>query len=193
MTDEGADVLTLSIGYDSEKNYGGGVIWTDQDSACGVISSFSANICTQITSLIGTDESMNTTSIGGYWIPNGGKNTISATTNLIDIQASGIEIDFLADFQIALDREMGNGVFSASWKTYPFVRVPDLNAALIKGDDLGSFAEFYYTYNVNDSLQIKPGVSFALPTSNASTTTTDDLAFYLLDRTAVGLEASFKF
>ena len=193
LTDEGADVLTLSIGYDSEKNYGGGVIWTDQDSACGVISSFSANICTQITSLIGTDESMNTTSIGGYWIPNGGKNTISATTNLIDIQASGIEIDFLADFQIALDREMGNGVFSASWKTYPFVRVPDLNAALIKGDDLGSFAEFYYTYNVNDSLQIKPGVSFALPTSNASTTTTDDLAFYLLDRTAVGVEASFKF
>ena len=136
---------------------------------------------------------MNTTSIGGYWIPNGGKNTFSATTNIIDIQAPGIEIDTIADFQIALDREMGNGVFSASWKTFPFVRVPDLNVASIKGDDLGSFVELYYSYNVNDSFQIKPGVSFALPTNHASTTTTDDLAFYLLDRTAVGLEASFKF
>lgn len=193
LTNEGADVLTLSLGYDSDENYGGGVIWTDQDSACGVINSFSANICTQITSLIGVNESLNVTSIGGYWIPNGGKNTISATTNLIDIEAPGIEIDFLADFQIALDREMGNGVFSASWKTFPFVRVPDLNVASIKGDDLGSFVEFYYTYNVNDSFQIKPGVSFALPTNHASNTTTDDLAFYLLDRTAVGLEASFKF
>ena len=122
-----------------------------------------------------------------------GKNTISATTNIIDIQAPGIDIDTLADFQIALDREMGNGVLSASWKTYPFVRVPDLDVASVKGDDLGSFVEFYYTYNLNDSLQIKPGVSFALPTNHASTTTTDDLACYLLDRTAIGLEASFKF
>ena len=191
LTNEGADVLTLSLGYDSENNYGGGIIWTDQDTACGVISSFAANICTQITSIIGVEESMTNTSIGGYWNPNGGKNTFSATTNIIDIQAQGLEIDVLADFQIALDREMGDGVLSASWKTFPFVRVPDLNGAVIKGDDLGSFVELYYTYNVNDSVQIKPGVSFALP--NAKSATTDDLSFVLLDRTAVGLEASFKF
>ena len=88
---------------------------------------------------------------------------------------------------------MGNGVLSASWKTFPFVRVPDLNVGSIKGDDLGSFAEVYYTYNLNDSVQIKPGLSLALPTSDSSTTTTDDLAFYLLDRTAIGIETSFKF
>ena len=193
LTKEGADVITLSVGYDSAKNYGGGIIWTDQDTACGVISSFSANICTQITSLVGVDESMNTTSIGGYWNPNGGKYTYSATTNLIDLKAPGIDIDFLADFQIGLDRELGNGVLSASWKTFPFVRVPDLNVGSIKGDDLGSFAEVYYTYNLNDSVQIKPGLSLALPTSDSSTTTTDDLAFYLLDRTAIGIETSFKF
>ena len=176
-----------------KKNYGGGIIWTNQDTACGIFDNFTANFCTQVTALLGVNESMDTTSIGGYWNPNGGKNTISATTNLIDVQAQGVQIDFLSDFQIALDREMGNGIFSASWKTFPFYRVPDLNQAVVKGDDLGSFVELYYTYNVNDSVQIKPGVSFALPTSDANTPTTDDLSFFLRDRTAVGLEASFKF
>ena len=193
LTAEGSDVLTLSVGYDSQENYGGGIIWTNQDSTCGIFNSFASNVCTQLSVLAGIDEGMNTTSIGGYWTPNDGNTTFSATTNLIDVQIKGVEVDSLADFQFAIDRTMGNGVLSASWKTFPFVRMPDANESVIKGDDLGSFVELYYTYDVNDSVQIKPGVSFALPTSDANTPTTDDVAFYLLDRTAVGLEASFKF
>tara|TARA_B100000886_G_C20402586_1_gene483282 strand:- start:232 stop:1518 length:1287 start_codon:yes stop_codon:yes gene_type:complete len=193
LTAEGSDVLTLSVGYDSQENYGGGIIWTNHDSTCGIFNSFASNVCTQLSVLAGIDEGMNTTSIGGYWTPNDGNTTFSATTNLIDVQIKSVEVDSLADFQFAIDRTMGNGVFSASWKTFPFVRMPDANESVIKGDDLGSFVEVYYTYDVNDSFQIKPGVSFALPTSDANTPTTDDVAFYLLDRTAVGLEASFKF
>ncbi len=193
LTAEGSDVITLSVGYDSQENYGGGIIWTNQDSTCGIFNSFASNVCTQLSVLAGIDEGMNTTSIGGYWTPNDGNTTFSATTNLIDVQIKGVEIDSLADFQFAIDRTMGNGILSASWKTFPFVRMPDANANVIKGDDLGSFVEVYYTYDVNDSFQIKPGVSFALPTTDANTPTTDDVKFYLLDRTAVGLEASFKF
>ena len=193
LTAEGSDVLTLSVGYDSQENFGGGIIWTNQDSTCGIFNSFASNVCTQLSVVAGIDEGLNTTSIGGYWTPNDGNTTFSATTNLIDVQIKGVEVDSLADFQFAIDRTMGNGVLSASWKTFPFVRMPDANESVIKGDDLGSFVEVYYTYDVNDSFQIKPGVSFALPTSNANTPTTDDVAFYLLDRTAVGLEASFKF
>lgn len=193
LTAEGSDVVTLSVGYDSEKNYGGGIIWTNQDSTCSIFNSFASNVCTQLSVLAGIDEGMNNTSIGGYWIPNDGDTTFSATTNLIDVQIKGVEIDSLADFQFAIDRKIGNGVLSASWKTFPFVRMPDVNESIIKGDDLGSFVEVYYTIDVNDSVQIKPGVSFTLPTSTANTPTTDDVAFYLLDRTAIGLEASFKF
>ena len=193
LTAEGSDVLTLSVGYDSQENYGGGIIWTNQDSTCGIFNSYASNVCTQLSVLASIDEGMNTTSIGGYWTPNDGNTTFSATTNLIDVQIKGVEVDSLADFQFAIDRTMGNGILSASWKTFPFVRMPDANESVIKGDDLGSFVEVYYTYDVNDSFQIKPGVSFAWPTSNANTPTTDDVSFYLLDRTAVGLEASFKF
>ena len=193
LTAEGSDVLTLSVGYDSQENYGGGIIWTNQDSTCGIFNSYASNVCTQLSVLASIDEGMNTTSIGGYWTPNDGNTTFSATTNLIDVQIKGVEVDSLADFQFAIDRTIGNGVLSASWKTFPFVRMPDANESVIKGDDLGSFVEVYYTYDVNDSFQIKPGVSFAFPTSNANTPTTDDVSFYLLDRTAVGLEASFKF
>ena len=193
LTAEGSDVLTLSVGYDSQENYGGGIIWTNQDSTCGIFNSYASNVCTQLSVLASIDEGMNTTSIGGYWTPNDGNTTFSATTNLIDVQIKGVEVDSLADFQFAIDRTIGNGVLSASWKTFPFVRMPDANESVIKGDDLGSFVEVYYTYDVNDSFQIKPGVSFAWPTSNANTPTTDDVSFYLLDRTAVGLEASFKF
>ena len=193
LTAEGSDVVTLSVGYDSEKNYGGGIIWTNQDSTCGIFNSFISNVCTELSILGGIDEGINTTSIGGYWTPNDGSTTFSATTNLIDAQVKGVEIDSIADFQFAIDREIGNGVLSASWKTTPFVRLPDANESVIKGDDLGSSVEVYYTIDVNDSVQIKPGVSFTLPTANGNTPTDDDLAFYLLDRTAIGLEASFKF
>ena len=60
-------------------------------------------------------------------------------------------------------------------------------------DDLGSYIEFYYTYEINDSLVIKPGVSYALPSTDADSFPNDDVAFYLLDQNVYGIEATFKF
>ena len=55
--------------------------------------------------------------------------------------------------------------------------------------------EIYYTYNVNDSLTITPGVAFAMPATDANSIAagSDDLAFYLYDRTAIGVGATFNF
>ena len=80
-------------------------------------------------------------------------------------------------------------------ENFPFFKVPDLNGTLIRGDDLGSFIEVYYTYDVNDSFTITPGFAFAMPTNDAASIAagSDDLAFYLLDRTAIGVGATFKF
>ena len=114
---------------------------------------------------------------------------------MIDASVSGATIDTVADFQLAVDRKLGDGTLSASWKTFPFFKVPDLNGTLIRGDDLGSFIELYYTYDVNDSLTITPGFAFAMPATDADSIAagSDDLAFYLIDRTAIGLGATFKF
>ena len=125
--------------------------------------------------------------------PDNDKTTLSITTIIVDLDAKGIDIDTIADFQFGIDHEIGNGVLSASWKTIPFYKIPDLNKAVIKGDDTGSYIEVYYTYNVNDSLQIKPGIAFAMPADDANSNTTDDVYTYLYDWTAVGVEAAFKF
>ncbi len=68
-----------------------------------------------------------------------------------------------------------------------------MNGNKIAGDEIGSYVELYYTHNINDSLQIKPGITITLPTDHASTTSTDDVEFYLQDWTAIGVEAAFKF
>ena len=47
-----------------------------------------------------------------------------------------------------MDRKLGDGTLSASWKTFPFYKVPDLNSTAINRDDLGSFIEVYYIYDV---------------------------------------------
>ena len=59
--------------------------------------------------------------------------------------------------------------------------------------DLGSYVELFYTYDVNDSFSLKPGISMALPAHDADDNPNDDLSFYLFDLTAIGVEATFKF
>ena len=193
LTEEGIDILTLSLGYDAD-NYGGGIVYQKSDSICGLAGGFATTICNDLGVSAAIDEGYATTTLGAYYRP-GDKTTLSATSSLIDGSITGLEIDTLADFQIGVDRELGDGTLSASWKTFPFFKVPSLNGTTVKGDDLGSFVELYYTYNVNDSLTITPGLAFALPAQDADTLTAegDDLAFYLYDRTAIGVGATFKF
>ena len=104
-------------------------------------------------------------------------------------------VDTIQDFQFAVDREWGDGTLHASYKTYPFFKVPDLNGDRVEQDDLGSFVEVYYTYNFNDSLTLRPGVAIAMPTQDADDIAAgnDDLAFSLVERTAIGVGATFKF
>ena len=193
LTKEGIDVLTLSLGYDAD-NYGGGIVYQKSDSACTLVDEHITQLCNDysITTII--DEGYSSTTFGAYYSP-GEETTLSVTSSLIDSSVSGATVDTIADFQLAVDKKLGDGTLSASWKTFPFYKVPDLNGTLIRGDDLGSFLEIYYTYNVNDSLTITPGVAFAMPATDADSIAagSDDLAFYLYDRTAIGVGATFKF
>jgi len=193
LTKEGIDVLTLSVGYDAD-NYGGGIVYQSSDSICTLVGSHATQLCNDygITTIL--DEGYSSTTFGAYYSP-GEDTTLSVTSSVIDASVSGATVDTVADFQFAVDRKLGDGTLSASWKTFPFFKVPDLNGTLIKGDDLGSFIELYYTYNVNDSLTITPGVAFAMPATDAASIAagSDDLAFYLYDRTAIGVGATFKF
>ena len=133
-------------------------------------------------------------SVGGYWTPDEGKTTLSATSNFIDISAKNIKVDEISNLHLGIDRELGNGTLSAAWKTFPFYKLPDVNEAVVKKDDLGSFAEIYYTYNFNDSLEIKPGIAFAIQNGKAlSRNPNDDISVDLIDRTIIGLETVFKF
>ena len=193
LTKEGIDIFTLSLGYDAD-NYGGGIVYQKSDSACTLVDEHVTQLCNDysITTII--DEGYSSTTFGAYYSP-GEETTLSVTSSVIDSSVSGATVDTIADFQFAVDKKLGDGTLSASWKTFPFYKVPDLNGTLIKGDDLGSFLEIYYTYNVNDSLTITPGVAFAMPATDAASIAagTDDLAFYLFDRTAIGVGATFKF
>ena len=193
LTKEGIDILTLSLGYDAD-NYGGGIVYQKSESLCTLAGNFATDLCNDfaITTLL--DEGYNSTTFGAYYSP-GEKTTLSVTSSVIDASVSGATVDTVADFQFAVDRKLGEGTLSASWKTFPFYKVPDLNGTLIRGDDLGSFVEVYYTYDVNDSLSITPGIAFTLPAQNAANLTAEgnDLAFYLYDRTAIGVGATFKF
>lgn len=193
LTKEGNDIYTLSLGYDAD-NYGGGIVYQKSDSLCTLAETFVSNVCSDLGVNAALDEGYSSTTLGAYFKP-GDKTTLSATSSINDVTVSGIEFDTLADFQFAIDRELGDGTLSASWKTFPFYKVPDLNVAEVKGDDIGSYIELYYTYNVNDSLSIRPGVAITMPASDAASieSGSDDLAFYLFDRTAVGLGVDFKF
>ena len=193
LTKEGIDVLTLSLGYDAN-NYGGGIVYQDSDSVCTLAGNFATDLCNDLGVSAILDEGFTTTTFGAYYSPNE-KTTLSITSSIIDADVSGLSIDRIADYQIAVDRELGNGTLSASYKTFPFYRVPDLNGNTIRNDDLGSFIEVYYSIDVNDSLTVTPGIAFANPSQDADDITagTDDLAFALFDRTAIGVGATFKF
>ena len=193
LTKEGIDILTLSLGYDAD-NYGGGIVYQKSESICTLVGNHATQLCNDygITTLL--DEGYNSTTFGAYYSP-GEETTLSVTSSVIDASVSGATVDTIADFQFAVDRKLGDGTLSASWKTFPFFKVPDLNGTLIRGDDLGSFIELYYTYDVNDSFTITPGFAFAMPATSAASIASgsDDLAFYLYDRTAIGVGATFKF
>ena len=193
LTNEGVDVLTLSLGYDAD-NYGGGMIYQSSDSVCTLAGNFITDVCNDLGVTALVDEGYTSTTFGTYYSP-GDKTTISATSSIIDVSAAGLDVDNITDFQLAIDRELGEGTLSASWKTFPFYKIPDLNGNEIKSDDLGSAIEFYYTYDVNDSLTITPGIAFIMPSHDLDDINagTDDLAFYLFDRTAFGVGATFKF
>jgi hypothetical protein len=193
LTAEGIDVTTFSLGYDAD-NFGGGIIFQNSDSLCTLANDFTVDLCNDfgITAIL--DEGYRTFTFGGYYSPDE-KLTFSIESSLIDPTISGARVDTIQDFQFAVDREWGNGTLHASYKTFPFYKIPDLNGDRIQQDDLGSFVEVYYTYNVNDSLTLRPGVAFAMPTQDADDIAAgnDDLAFFLIDRTAIGVEAAFKF
>ena len=193
LTAEGIDVTTLSLGYDAD-NFGGGIIYQHSDSLCTLANDFSTDLCNDFGISAILDEGYSTTTLGAYYRPDE-KLTFSITSSFLDPSVSGARVDTIQDFQFAVDREWGDGTLSASYKTFPFYKVPDLNGDRIQQDDLGSFVEVYYTYNVNDSLMLRPGVAFAMPIQDSDDIAAgnDDLAFFLFDRTAIGLEATFKF
>ena len=193
LTKEGIDVLTLSLGYDDD-NFGGGIVYQSSDSICTLAGNYATELCNDFGVTTILDEGYSATTFGAYYSPEE-KTTLSVTSSVIDASISGANVDTIADFQFAVDREFGDGALFASWKNYPFYKVPDLNGTLIKGDDLGSFVEVYYTYDVNDSLSIAPGIAFTLPAQSAADIAAgpDLLAYYLYDRTAIGIGATFKF
>ena len=175
LTKEGTDTYTLSAGYDGE-NYGLGIIYADLDEACSFIAGYKTCASLGLDSI-----SANTTSIGGYWTPNDGKTTLSASIGILSAEVTGATVEDLYEAHFGIDHEVGNGVLSAAIKSQEFYNVIGSTAY---ADALGEFAELYYTYDVNDSMEITGGVSFAMG---------DDSGIYWLDRTAVGAEATFKF
>ncbi len=172
LTKEGNDVITLSAGYDGE-NYGLGLVYVDADEACTFYTGLSTCSNNSWTSI-----EANTWTLGGYWTPNDGKTTLSATYGTISVDVTGTTTEDINELHFGVDHSIGNGVLSAAIKSSEFW------ASNGNADPLGEFAEIYYTYDVNDSMELTGGFSFAMP-DNAGTT--------WIDRTAVGLEATFKF
>ena len=193
LTAEGIDVTTLSLGYDAD-NFGGGIIYQHSDSLCTLADEFTTDLCNDFGISAILDEGYSTTTLGAYYSPDE-KLTFSITSSFLDPSVGGARVDTIQDFQFAVDREWGDGTLHASYKTFPFYKIPDLNGDRIQQDDLGSFVEVFYTYDVNDSLTLRPGVAIAMPTQDADDIAAgnDDLAFFLIERTAIGVGATFKF
>ena len=182
LTEEGMDIITLSAGYDGD-NFGGGIVYVDGDDYCGIVNSFVSNGCSSILGV--SSLSIDSVGIGGYWTPNEGKTTISATANMLKPDVGGIDIEDITDLQIAVEQEVFNGVLSASWKTIPLYKV--VSSTDWNQDTLGSYLEVYYTQPVNDSLDLTYGVAMAEPDTDSGD------SFELYDYTAIGAQATFKF
>ena len=93
-------------------------------------------------------------------------------------------IEDLTKWHLGIDYELGNGVLSAAVTGNDIYNVVGASST---ADYLGEFAEIYYTYDVNDSIEVVTGVSWAIPDKTSGT------GWYWLDRTAVGTEVTFKF
>ena len=175
LTKEGTDTYTLSAGYDAD-SYGFGLIYTDVDEACSFIAGYQT--CSSL-GVSGIEASSYT--LGAYWTPNDGATTLSATYGSMAGVIPGATVDDINSFHVGVDHEVGPGVLSAAIKSQEFYVISTGKAT---ADNLGEFAEVYYTYDVNDSVEVTGGVSFAMG---------DNSGVYWLDRTAVGAEATFKF
>ena len=182
LTEEGMDIITLSAGYDGD-NFGGGIVYVDGDDYCGIVNSFISNGCSSVLGV--SSLAINSIGIGGYWTPNEGKTTISATANMLKPDVRGINIDDITDYQIAVEQQVFDGVLSASWKTIPLYNV--VSSTDWNQDTLGTYLEFYYTYPVNDSVDLTYGVAMADPD------TVSGDSFELYEYTAIGAQATFKF
>ncbi len=175
LTKEGTDTFTLSAGYDGE-NYGLGIIYSDMDDICSFIAGYQT-----CNSLGLSGISANTTSFGGYWTPNEGKTTLSASIGVASGEVTGATVEDINEAHFGIDHELGKGVLSAAIKSSEFYTIIGSTAY---ADALGEYAEIYYTYDMNDSVEITTGVSFSMPDNNS---------IYWLDKTAVGASATFKF
>ena len=125
-----------------------------------------------------------TATFGAYWTPNDGKTTLSATYGIISLEIPGTDIENIDSIHFGIDHEVGPGVLSAAIKSQEFVSAQVVNGEL-PSESLGEYAELYYTFDVNDSLEITTGIAFAMPD--------DEGDFFFNDQTAVGAEAIFKF
>ena len=175
LTKEGTDTYTLSAGYDAD-SYGLGLIIADMDEACSFIAGYQTCASLGVSGIGAT-----TTTLGGYWSPNDGKTTLSATYAVFSGDVPGYTVEDLNSFHVGVDSELGSGVLSAAIKSQDFYVV---SGSKVSADTLGEFAEVYYTYDVNDSTEITTGISFAMG---------DETGVYWLDRTAVGADVTFKF
>ena len=183
LTTESFDAVTLSAGYDGD-NFGIGFIYVDLDNACTLLddAGFDGFTCADL-GVARLDSS--TSTLGAYWSPNDGKTTLSATYGIVSLDMPGQNIEDIAGIHFGVDHEVGPGVLSAAIKSQEFSSGAVVNGE-VPSESLGSYGEIYYTYDVNDSLQIRSGVAFAMPDD-------EDEGIFFLDQTAVGAEATFKF
>ena len=181
LTEEGADVITLSGGYDGD-NYGGGIVYVSTDDYCGYLNTFISSGCSTLGVPTLAADSIG---IGGYWTPNEGETTLSATTNMFNPNIKGVDADTISDIQLAVEQKLGDGVLSATWKTIPLYNVK--SSTDYNQDTIGSYIEVYYTHPVNDSLDLTYGIAAADPDTDSGD------SFELYDFTAIGAQATFKF
>ena len=183
LTNESFDATTLSLGYDGD-NYGLGLIYLDLDNACDTIDGANINGFTCADFGVTRIDS-STYTLGAYWTPNDGSTTLSATYGVITLDIPGTEIEDMISLHLGVDQEFGPGVLSAAWKSQEIVN-PVVVQGKARSESLGSYAEIYYTYDVNDSLEIRSGFSFAMPDD-------EDEGLFFINQTAFGAEATFKF
>jgi len=136
FTDEGADMVTLSVGYDGS-NYGGGVIYTLYDNPDAIIKQ-SVSGFTDTPTFIG---------FGGYYTASDDLD-ISFGVDFIDIGINNYVT--ISAWSLGLDWEVGPGTLSGGMAVEPGW---DSNG---QEDQIGHGYELYYSYPVTDGITVKP-------------------------------------